>query len=382
LRAAAAPRLGGALALLLAAAAAAQEAAPPAAPRDVGALLEPIRAEYALPALAGAVLRGERLAALGATGVRRKGSREPVTAGDLWHLGSCTKAMTATLAARLVEAGRLRWDSRVGELIEGRAGEIHADYRGVTLEQLLAHRGGAPGDVTRLPIWSWLWSFHGPTGEARGRFVADVLGRRPKAEPGVRYLYSNAGYTVAASMLEAAAGEPWETLVRRELFEPLGMTSAGLGAPGRAGAEEQPWGHAVEGRSVRPVEPGRAADNPAAIAPAGGVHATLADWARFVALHLAGARGEPTPLLAPESIRKLHTPPAGDYALGWIVAERGWAGGRVLTHRGSNTLWVAEVWIAPKLDLAYLVATNQGGPRAEEAVQRALTELGRHLASF
>jgi CubicO group peptidase (beta-lactamase class C family) len=108
------------------------------------------------------------------------------------------------------------------------------------------------------------------------------------------------------------------------------------------------------------------------------VHATLADWARFVALHLAGARGEPTSL-SPESMRKLHTPPAGDYALGWIAAERDWAGGAVLTHRGSNTLWVAEVWILPKLDAAVLVTTNQGGPRAEEAVQRAISELARHV---
>lgn len=381
MRTAAAPRLGGALALLLAAAATAQEGAP-SAPRDVGALLEPIRAEYSLPALAGAVLRGDRVAALGATGVRKKGSREPVTAGDLWHLGSCTKAMTATLSARLVETGRLRWDARVGDVLTGLAGEMRPEYRTVTLEQLLAHRGGAPHDVTRLPIWSWLWSFHGPTAEARMGFVSDILERRPEAAPGSRFLYSNAGYTVAAAMLEAATGESWEALVRRELFEPLGMTSAGFGAPGRAGSKDQPWGHAVKGRSVRPVEPGRAGDNPAAIAPAGGVHATLGDWARFVALHLAAARGEPTALLAPESVRKLHTPPEGNYALGWIVAERGWAGGTVLTHRGSNTFWVAEVWIAPKLDLAYLVATNQGGPRAEEAVQRALIELGRHVASF
>lgn len=347
-------------------------------PEDLAPVLEAVRAEYALPALAGAVLRGGRLAALGAAGVRKKGSREPATAGDLWHLGSCTKAMTATLAARLVEAGRIRWDARVGDALPALGERIHPEFRGATLEQLLAQRGGAPSDLLGLPIWSWLWSSRVPTAEARARFVADILGRRPAVPPGTRFLYSNAGYTIAAAMLEAATGEPWEALIHRELFEPLGMSSAGFGAPGSPGSLDQPWGHEAKGRSIQPIEPGPAADNPSAIAPAGGVHASLADWARFVALHLAGARGEAT-LLSPESMRKLHTPPAGDYALGWITAERDWAGGPVLTHRGSNTYWVAEVWILPRRGAAILVTTNQGGARAEEAVQRAVTALARHV---
>jgi CubicO group peptidase (beta-lactamase class C family) len=340
---------------------------------DLATVLEPIRAEYALPALAGAVLRGGELE-VGATGVRKKGSREPATADDLWHLGSCTKAMTATLAARLVERGRIGWDARVADVLPALGERIHPEFRGATLEQLLAHRGGAPGDLLRLPLWSWLRSSRAPSAEARARFVADVLARRPEAAPGARFLYSNAGYTVAGAMLEAAAGEPWETLVRRDLFEPLGMSSAGFGAPGHKGSLDQPWGHAVQGRSVRPVEPGPAADNPAAIAPAGGVHATLADWARFAALHLRAARGDPG-FLSPESVRKLHTPQSGDYALGWLSTDAGFAGRRAFGHRGSNTMWVAEVWIVPELDAAFLVATNQGGPRAEEATAYAMREL-------
>jgi CubicO group peptidase (beta-lactamase class C family) len=370
-----------AVALLSAAGAAAEIAATSAPPEDLAALLEPIRDRHHLPALAAAVLRGGRLAGLGATGVRRNGSDARVGAEDPWHLGSCTKAMTATLAARLVERGALGWDTRVGDALPALAPRIDPGFRGATLRELLSHRGGAPGDLLRLPIWSWLWNARVPTAEARARLVADVLSRPPEAPTGTRFLYSNAGYVIAASMLEAAAGEPWESLIQRELFAPLGMASAGFGAPERAGDVDPPWGHAVEGRGVRPVEPGPKADNPPALAPAGAVHASLRDWSRFVALHLAGARGEPT-LLSPASFRTLQTP-AGErgYALGWFVAERGWAGGATLSHVGSNTFWVADVWIAPTRDAAFLAVTNQGGPAAEKAADEAVSALiARFLA--
>src|SRR5262245_53367818 len=80
-------------------------------PRDVGAVLAPIRAKHDLPALAGAVLVGDRIVAIGVDGVRERGRPEKATTSDLWHLGSCTKAMTATVWAMLVEEGKLAWDT-------------------------------------------------------------------------------------------------------------------------------------------------------------------------------------------------------------------------------------------------------------------------------
>jgi hypothetical protein len=78
--------------------------------------------------------------------------------------------------------------------------------------------------------------------------------------------------------------------------------------------------------------------------------------------------------LKPETFARLHEPAAGAgqaYAMGWIVCDRGWGGGRVLMHAGTNTMWYAVVWMAPKRDFAVLVATNQGGDRAATACDRA-----------
>src|SRR5215470_14160319 len=64
--------------------------------------------------MAAAVLRGERIIAQGVAGVRKRGSAERVTLDDRFHLGSCTKAMTATLVAMLVEEGKLNWTTTLG----------------------------------------------------------------------------------------------------------------------------------------------------------------------------------------------------------------------------------------------------------------------------
>ena len=133
---------------------------------------------------------------------------------------------------------------------------------------------------------------------------------------------------------------------------------AGFGGLGTKGETDQPWGHLSGGRAVR--ENGPAVDNPPVLGPAGTVHCTIRDWARFIADFLRGARGE-SALLKPATYEVLLRPPyGGDYALGWSMVERSWGGGTVLNHCGCNTMYYANAWLAPKRDFAVLVCANQG----------------------
>jgi CubicO group peptidase (beta-lactamase class C family) len=159
--------------------------------------------------------------------------------------------------------------------------------------------------------------------------------------------------------------------MRRRLFGPLEMASAGFGPPGRPRTVEQPWGHHAVRGQVEPTQ----RDNAPSMRPAAGVHCTMADWARFAALHLAAARGGAR-LLEAATFRALQTPPAGsEYAGGWLVCERTWAGGRAFTHSGSNTAWFSTVWLAPALNLGFLAVTNQGDKVAEKANDDAIVAL-------
>jgi CubicO group peptidase (beta-lactamase class C family) len=241
-----------------------------------------------------------------------------------------------------------------------------AAWERVQLQHLLTNRSGAPGGLDAGGLWKTLWQSKGSPLEQRLILARGVLAQEPEAAPGERYIYSNAGFSLAGAMAERAAKTDYETLMRRELFEPLGMKSAGFGPPGDGKRLSQPLGHDKDGK---PVPWGDRADNPAAIAPAGRAHASIADWAKFIALHV-DAQNDRARLLSPESFARLHTAAEGPgqaYAMGWIVTERGWAGGEVLTHSGSNTMWYCVAWLAPKKDFAVLACTNQGGSAATAA---------------
>ena len=321
---------------------------------NVSAQLEQIRAKHNLPSLAAIAMIDGEVRFLDAVGVRKLGSAEKVTPEDKWHIGSCTKSMTATLAAMLVEQGKLDWNTTVGEIFSEWRDEMDPQWRGVSLEQLLEHRSGAPHNAPP-DLWAQAWKEIGTPTEQRRQFVHGLLTRPPETPPGTKYEYSNQGYAIAGAMLEHITRKPWEDLMRDMLFAPLGMKSAGFGAPASVGEVDQPWGHTKSGE---PVPPGPRADNPPAIGPAGTVHCSLTDLARYADLHRRGQFSD-TPLLKHESFVKLHTaPPGQDYAMGWIVAPRPWAGGAALTHVGSNTTFLVDIWIAPEKKAILIAATN------------------------
>jgi CubicO group peptidase (beta-lactamase class C family) len=334
-------------------------------------VLEPIRQKYQLPALAGAIVSDHGMVAFGAVGVRKAGTSIRVTTRDKWHLGSDTKAMTATIVASLVEQGRLTWDTQLEQIFPDLTPAMSPDMRRVTLLHLLSHRAGLPHDI------DWQAALRRGTVQERRQAVVRVAGAlRPRTKPGTTFEYSNVGYVIAGAMVERITGESWEGVMKRRLFGPLGMATAGFGGLGTPGQIDQPWPHGANGAPTE--RNGPAVDNPKVMGPAGTVHSSLADWAKFVADHLRGERGQGA-LLHVETYRRLHTPPfGGDYALGWLVAERAWGGGPVLTHAGSNTMNYAVVWIAPKRNFAVLVCTNQNGDVAKRGTDEAAAALIRY----
>ncbi len=336
---------------------------------QLGKLLESIRDAHHLPGMIGAIVKGETLTHIGAAGIRKMGSSQPIQVQDQVHLGSNTKAMTATLVGMLVDDGLLNWSSSMLDVFPEVASRLHPEFLTATLSDLLTHRAGLPHDAS----WSRLPGL--TTTDQRRAALVSLLSKAPLTKPGTVYAYSNAGYAMAGLMAEQVTGEPWEELMQLRLFEPLGMNSAGFGPPGQTNPEriDQPWGHQEMFGRIEPV----LRDNPPCMGPAGTVHCSVPDWGKFAALHLRGAEGKGR-LLKPATFRALHTPPPGyNYAGGWTVVDRSWARGPTLSHNGSNTYWYASIWIIPAFDLATLAVTNQAGTGAEAACEEATQQLIR-----
>ena len=335
--------------------------ATPLAATNMTDVLENIRKKHDLPALAGVVVKDGKIVDRGATGIRKMGNSALVTTNDVFHIGSCTKSMTATLAAMLIEDRKLRWNTTIPEVFPEFKGKMDSHYEAVTVEELLTHRGGVPGSP---PPEAWLEARkqRGTPVQQRLQFIEAVLRQPPEAAPGTKMIYSNQGYSIVGAMLEKLAGKPWETLITERLFRPLHMSSAGFGPPGSANTVDEPWGHTRELANIVPMW----ADNPPAIAPAGCVHCSLDDLARFTIFHIQ--RSPVEGLLRQETLVRLHSAPDnGEYACGWVVVERLWAGGTALMHNGSNMMWYVVMWLAPEKDFSVIAATNIAGKEAAQA---------------
>jgi CubicO group peptidase (beta-lactamase class C family) len=295
-----------------------------------------------------AIISSEGVLDIASAGERKAGSGIPFTTNDVVHLGSCGKAMTATMIATLVAEGKLSWDTKLIEAIPELKNNIHPDLKNTTLWQLLTHRAGIRNDPK-----DWYAYADKDIKDRRFSILKDNIKLAPAYTDG-KFHYSNFGYVIAACMAEQITGLSWETLMRERLFEPLGMTTAGFGDPVKNKSIDQPWGHKRSwfGNKWKPSRDyyGQV------ISPAGRVHCSVDDWAKFISLQLPGGNT----FLDRKILNKL-IEPNGVYAGGWVVfqqSEQPWAKGIVLVHGGSNEIWYAAVMVAPNLDRAYVVVTN------------------------
>jgi CubicO group peptidase (beta-lactamase class C family) len=278
-------------------------------------------------------------------GLRRLGGTAALERGDLMAIGSNTKAMTACVAASVVDQGLLRWDSTLAQTLPGLAREALPAYQGVTLRQLLDHRAGVmafnkPEDVAMFlgEVGTDVLTRLQEPAEVEDFFLQWLLRQAPVRGTGADpdFAYSNAGYALAAHMLRAATGQDWEDLLRQRLAQPLGI-SLFVGEPLRRGSD-QPAGHALEGGQLQPQSLPGAPERAwlEILNPAGAVSLAARDDALWLQWHLHALKGGATPLPRSyvQGLQDLARAPANRYALGWITHAMQGAGW--LLHTGET----------------------------------------------
>ncbi|HXH31808.1 MAG TPA: serine hydrolase domain-containing protein [Bacteriovoracaceae bacterium] len=329
-----------------------------------------IKQKYNLPGLAGALFKNGSAPQIAAAGLRKFGSPEELTTTDKFHIGSCTKSMTATVVGTFIEDGQLSWTSKLSDLLPEL--EFHPSMKEVTFEMLLAHRSGLVKDPSS-EIYARLKKLE--TSQARKETAEIFLKSEPKLSPGA-WNYSNIGYIIAGYILERISGKSWEMLLSERVFSKLGMSSCGFGPTSVADSEtvSNPWGHYLEDGKLIPIH----FDNAAFYGPAGTVHCSLQDWNKYLSIHTAGFKGSDGFLKA-ETFKKLHTryPEEGEtYTYGgWRRLKRNWAKGETLTHSGSNVMNYATVWIAPEIEAVLLSTSNMGDSSAQTATNEVLEHI-------
>ena len=332
--------------------------------------VESVRQDAGLVALGAVVVDADGdVLGLAVSGERRKGSGDAVQPDDAWHIGSNTKMLTALLYGRLVEQGEAEWGATLPELFPDLAEDMDPAWQDVTIEQLFSHRSGLAANPGA--IWFLTSRDADKAVEAqRTELARKYLSKAPDGKVGA-FRYSNLGYMIAGAAIDRIAEhqgyENYEALFLATLV-PEGE-GWGFGPP-----QEGIEGHA---RNLfgqwKAKGKGTAADNPAALGPAGTLHVPLVSHAVFLSQFL-------TPGPTEEKLMTPYPDADSDYAFGWGMIPPGKLG-PVLGHSGSNTMWLSTIHILPEQGLVIIVNTNSFSQKAASALNGFSAELAASYAS-
>lgn len=344
---------------------------------SLAAKVEQFRAGSGMPGLAVIVIDNDKVD-VATSGVRRVGAPDLIGRDDAFQMGSLTKALTATLIARLVEQNKLRWDSTLAELFPAWREQMRAEFRDVTVTQLLRHRSGIQRNIfdSDMPALQRILT---------GNPVADrtatglwFLRQPPEFKPDSQMTYSNGGYLIAGLIAEAVGHDTYENLLTRQVLQPLQMKGT-FGLPEDAGGQT-PSGHLLgtQGWQVANYWPVlHDAETYHAwlfsMAAAGGLDLSAPDYARFLQEQLRGLQGR-SALLSREGFQLMHTPVDG-YALGWVVRDFPKLGA-VSAHNGSAGTYYTTIRLVPGQNRAVAVLCNC----ASDGSDRQIEEFANALA--
>lgn len=294
------------------------------------------------PSVSVAIVRNGQIAFARAYGRRALAPDAPATVESRYLIGSVSKQFTATAILMLAADGRLSLDDRIGARVPG----LTAGDR-TTLRQVLSHTAG---------IASYFTSDTTPL-EGRRPVQPRVVAARWGGtaldfEPGLRWSYSNTGFTVAGLIVETVSGLTLDRFLQARVFDPLHMDTAG-------DVDVSPLGPADATGYTRyalgPVRPARAVGAGWLFA-AGGLAMSAPDLARWDIAMLDRALMPASAYDAQQTEVKLNDGSGSGYGLGLYVD--GVRGHRRLRHDGSIDGFGAENRIYPGDRSAIVVLTN------------------------
>lgn len=328
--------------------------------------VDSLRKAHRIPELAYAVVSSNEVLEMQVLGTKRADSNLLAEITDRFRIGSNTKTITALIAAQLVREGTITWDKRFFHLFPEMEKSARAEYRDLTLRDLLSFRTQlykyTYTDVEPRPK-----ELTGDEGEQRRQLAAWGFAHKP-LNSADSINFSNLAYVAAGLMLEKASGRSYQQLVE-ELGKRLDVHFA-FGAPNNSD-QFQPWGHDAH---LKPEPPG---DNRKLswLEAAGNINVNMQDYARFVQELLRGLKGKSPLLAAPEFEDLLFGRPR--FALGWWwgVDEQGQ---RMAWHLGNPGTFLSVVYMHADEDLAYIIFMNVQSDEAMEGIRVLYDRLKEH----
>ena len=321
--------------------------------------LNAARVRYGIPGLVIAVVPRSGPVRFMTSGYCDIARARQCTPSNPFPVGSITKSLTGLLAAHLAAKGTLDLDRAIRiidptiRLPDGRA-------QSVTLRDLLDQRSGL-GSVD----WPFFWNPE----LSRKRYLARLPYVPPLRPFRSGFAYANANFVIAGKVIESASGSSWESLMRKVLLRPLGMSKSGFDSPGERTIG---YGPPVGGIFTRFLDA-----YPVALRPGGGLVTTAPDFAKLMAMLVQGGKHDGRTILSKRALGiAFAADPArhGGYALG--IGFTRFRGQRVYHHTGSMAGFSSAYALVPG-KWAAIILSNRTGTAFPEGLAFAI--LDRHL---
>ena len=320
----------------------------------IDARLKRLITKPAMVGMAVGIVENGRITFLNGYGETLEGSGEKVSPETVFRWASVSKGVAATMVAKLAEEGKLSFDQPVATV----APSLHLPGRNemvATVGDVLSHRLGLYRNA-----------FDNKLEEGQdAKFLRGTLATLNSiCPPGTCWSYQNVAYDAASEMAAKVSGVRYQDLVKRDLFGPLGMTSATLNRDGLVHARSWARPHSV-GR--RPLE---VSDNYYRVPAAGGVNSNIKD----MSLWMLAQMGEMPQVLSPKLLETIHAPRVktpgergrmrkflerlgeADYGYGWRSYE--YAGHHIVGHRGGVDGYRSLILFDPRMKSGVVALWN------------------------
>lgn len=349
---------------------------------EVTTAVDDVVARYELPGIAVGVVVDGKVRQWEVRGETAAGSGERVGRDTLFKVASNTKAMTAALLARQVDAGLLAWDDPVVKHLPGF--RMYEDWvtREMQVRDLLIHNSGMGAGAGDLMLWPE------PNHFTRDDVIAGLEYLKPRWSFRSRYAYDNTLYIVAGEVAAAVGGAPYDVLLRREVFEPLGMDGCRIGEwrISEAGSVASP--HVKrQGQWIARQDGEVVADMP--MAAAGGVRCSLDSMLRWTQTWLAEEGDTPhsgwlskkqreavwtphMPMPLTSRMREWNKSHFYAYGYGWRLSDVD--GTAKVVHTGTLSGMYSAVTLLPELGTGFVILINGEAGEARTVLEQVLTK--------
>lgn len=323
--------------------------------------------DWNVPGLAVAVVKDDAIIFSEGFGFRDVKKQVPVTRDTLFAIGSSTKAFTVMALGLLAEDGKLSWDEPIRTYLPGF--KLKSDFATdhMTPRDLVTHRSG-------LPRHDFVWY---SSSLSRRDLVERLRYLEPNADFRARWQYQNLMFLTAGHLAGEVAGMSWEDLVKKRIFEPLGMKNSNFSVEDSKKSPDFALPYSEKEKATLEI-PFR---NITTVGPAGSINSSAAEMTQWVRLHLGSGKIGEKRLISANGIAEMHKPqmvmpdPPDDpeivnrsYGLGWFVESYR---GHVRVHHGGNIDgFSAQTAFLPREGAGLVVLTNLNGTPLPDIVAR------------